>query len=189
MGVAKFLGSFLQASFFGGTYDDLAFEIRVLKEELARVHERLDKEMAAVGNRLDQLEGKPAKGKGKGRLRIMSSAEVADVEPGAKAEAAPAGGPEPTLEAANPSPALSLGLAQATVGDEESGPSDGFLASMSIHEAWRRDPGAPQVFADHSLPGCIHCAVGATESIEAGAGDHGVDVVALVADLNRLVQA
>ena len=63
MSAPRFLGDFLQSMLFGGTYDDVAFELRVLKSELARVHERLDKELGEVRDRLDQLEGKPGKGK------------------------------------------------------------------------------------------------------------------------------
>ena len=78
MGVLRFVGSFVQTTFFGGSHEDLLFEIRVLKGEVARLHERLDKELDDLRDRLDRAEGKPGKGRGKSRLAVVSAAEAAD---------------------------------------------------------------------------------------------------------------
>ena len=189
MSLSKFLGSFVQATFFGGTYDDLSFEIRVLKNELAALHQRLDKELDGLSDRLDKLEGKPGKGRGKSRLSIVGAAELADIAPEAEIKAAPASDREGPPDG-SPLPE-SAGL-QQVAGLEPVAPatsSDGFLADMTIRQAWDAHPGAPSVFAQHHLPGCIDCALSERESIAAGAGDHGLDVQALLDDLNRLTFA
>jgi hybrid cluster-associated redox disulfide protein len=168
MSLSKFLGSFVQATLFGGTYDDLSFELRVLKNELAALHKRLDAELDTLSDRLDKLEGKPGKGKGRSRLAIVGAAELADLPPEPKLDAAP-------------------GLQTVTSTPPAADP--GFLADMTIRAAWTSHPAAPQVFAEHHLPGCIDCALSASESIAEGAGDHGLDVQALLDDLNRLGSA
>ena len=42
MGVKRSVGSFVQSIFFGGTHEDLAFEVQVLKKEVAELKGRLD---------------------------------------------------------------------------------------------------------------------------------------------------
>lgn len=181
MSFTKFVGTFLQATFFGGTYDDVAFEVRVLKGEVARLQERMDKELARLEQRLGSLdEGKGGGARGKSRLRIMSSAEAADVAADEKLEAAP------TMD-------------QSTGKAPEGGSSaDGlrtvaaeprFRPEMSIAAAWNAHPQAPMVFARHHLPGCIDCPLSADESLQDGAKLHSLDPVALLADLEKLVTA
>ncbi len=60
-----------------------------------------------------------------------------------------------------------------------------FTKEMSIMEALQAHPQAKDVFMRHGL-GCIGCMGAMMESIEAGARMHGIDVDALVADLNAL---
>jgi hybrid cluster-associated redox disulfide protein len=176
--VIKSIGAFVQASVFGGTYDDLAFEIRVLKKEISTIHRRLDKELDAIRDQIDKLEGKPGKGRGRSRLQILGGSEIADIEH----EAAPAAPAEAPPEAP---PASSSGGLQ-TVSD---GSDSGFHPGMTIAAAHRAHDGAADVFAAHHLPSCTVCPVSEFESVGDGAGDHGVNVAALVADLNRLVSA
>ncbi len=164
MSSLKFLGTFVQATLFGGTYDDVAFEVRVLKGEVARLHERLDKELTRLHERLDALDGgKPVKGKGRKRLNIMSAAEVADVAP-VKVEAAAPKAAEPVS-------------------------SGTFHGGMSIAEAFEAHPKAKDVFAAHHLPSCMDCPLSKAESLEAGARLHSLDAAQLLADLNKLVEA
>lgn len=58
-------------------------------------------------------------------------------------------------------------------------------ADMPIGEVVTRYPGTVQVFFQHGL-GCVGCAVAQFENIRQGALAHGVDVEALIADLNRV---
>ncbi len=160
------LGDFLQSALFGGTYDDVAFELRVLKAELQRVHERLDKELEEVRDRLDKLEGKPGRGKGRGRLQILGAPEVADT----KIEAKPA----PASPPSNGAPS-------------NGAPSNGaFSGGMTIAEAHRKHPEVGAIFAKYHLPSCGACALAGRETIEQGGRDHGLDVDALLRDLNQL---
>jgi hypothetical protein len=166
MSVLKNIASFVQASFFGGTWDDLAFEIRVLKEEVGGIHQRLDEELASVRQRLDTLEGKQAPGKGRGRLSVLSSADAADVVPKAEASA-PVASTEDSL--------ASGGLSQVT-----------FTKELSIAEALALHPGVKDVLTRNHLPSCGSCAVSGLESLEDGLSNHGVSVEAVLAELNRL---
>jgi len=168
MSASRFLGDFLQSLLFGGTHEDVAFEIRVLKAELQRLHERLDKELGEVRDRLDAADGKPAKGKGRGRLQILGGAEIADT----KVDASPA---EP--------------VAAPRTDPESAGDGGRFNAGMSIAEAHREDPGVAAIFANYHLPSCGSCAVSGRESIAEGGRDHGLDVEALLRDLNQLASA
>ncbi|MCO4773911.1 MAG: hypothetical protein KDA24_28015 [Deltaproteobacteria bacterium] len=189
MSLTKFVGTFLQATFFGGTYDDVAFEVRVLKGEVARLHERLDKDLARLEQRLDALDaGKPAGARGKSRLRIMTSAEAADVAD-TKVETA---GVEPSLvppavtRSTPPSAGAGLRTHATDAGDAK---PPHFRPDMSIAAAWRAHPKAPSVFASHHLPGCIDCPLCEGETVEEGAALHSLDAAALLADLERLVTA
>ena len=181
MSFTKFVGTFLQATFFGGTYDDVAFEVRVLKGEVARLQERMDKELARLEQRLDSLDGGEGGGaRGKSRLRIMSSAEAADVAADEKLEAAPSMHPSPSSGSEDGSSAG--GLRSVAVESR-------FRAEMSIAAAWNAHPEAPKVFARHHLPGCIDCPLSEDESLEAGAKLHSLDPAALLEDLEKLVTA
>ncbi len=55
----------------------------------------------------------------------------------------------------------------------------------TIEEVVTRYPESVMVFMKHGLH-CVGCHVSAFESIEEGAMAHGIDVDALVADLNKI---
>lgn len=57
---------------------------------------------------------------------------------------------------------------------------------MSIVEVVREYPDAAEVFFKHGM-GCLGCAAAHFENIEQGALAHGIDVNALIDDLNKLV--
>lgn len=57
---------------------------------------------------------------------------------------------------------------------------------MGIQEVVDQHPQTVAVFFKHGL-GCLGCAAARFESIEQGAMAHGIDVDALVADLNKVV--
>jgi len=182
MTASKFFGSFLQSALFGGTYDDLAFEIRVLKAELQTLHDRLDKELADVSDRIDKLEGKPGRGRGRSRLSILNSGDIADMGGGGKLDAAPSGEPSGASE---PVESTSSSVAPA-----QSAPAAGpFVGSLTIAEAHALHPGVEAVFSSHHLSSCMSCGLSSLETIEAGAVDHGLDVEGLLRDLNQLVLA
>ncbi len=180
MTASKFLGSFLQSALFGGTYDDLAFEIRVLKAELQALHERLDKELVDVSDRIDKLEGKPGRGRGRSRLSILSSGDIADMGGDGKLDAAPSGGSSGDSEPAETA-SSSVALAQSAPA------ASPFVGSLTIAEAHALHPGAQAVFSSHHLSGCLSCGLSSIETIESGAVDHGLDVEGLLHDLNQLV--
>jgi len=55
---------------------------------------------------------------------------------------------------------------------------------MSIVDVVQKYPQAVQVFRNYGM-GCLGCAAARFENIEQGAAAHGIDVTALVADLNK----
>jgi hybrid cluster-associated redox disulfide protein len=57
-------------------------------------------------------------------------------------------------------------------------------ADMSIIEVVQKHPETVHVFMRHGL-GCIGCALARFENIRQGAEAHGIDVDALVKDLNQ----
>lgn len=57
---------------------------------------------------------------------------------------------------------------------------------MSIVDIVQKYPQAVQVFRNYGM-GCLGCAAARFENIEQGAAAHGIDVAALVADLNKAV--
>jgi hybrid cluster-associated redox disulfide protein len=57
---------------------------------------------------------------------------------------------------------------------------------MSIEEVVRKHPESIAIFGRHGL-GCVGCQAALFESIEEGAEVHGVNVDALIADLNKEV--
>jgi len=59
---------------------------------------------------------------------------------------------------------------------------------MSIGEVVQKYPETVQVFLSHGLM-CIGCAVARYENVEQGAMAHGIDVEALMKDLNTAVSA
>lgn len=58
---------------------------------------------------------------------------------------------------------------------------------MSIEEIVKKYPETIAIFERHGL-GCLGCQAALFESIEQGAEVHGVDVDALIADLNREIK-
>lgn len=59
-------------------------------------------------------------------------------------------------------------------------------ADMSIKEVVKNYPQTIRVFLEHGLM-CFGCAVAQFESLRDGAIAHGIDVDALIADLNQAV--
>ncbi|MFO8052116.1 MAG: DUF1858 domain-containing protein [Thermoplasmatota archaeon] len=59
---------------------------------------------------------------------------------------------------------------------------------MGIAEVIQKYPHLVPVFIQHGL-GCIGCAMANFESIEQGASAHGMDVDALMKDLNKVAAA
>lgn len=59
--------------------------------------------------------------------------------------------------------------------------------TMGIQETVEKYPESVPVFFKHGL-GCLGCAAAHFETIEQGANAHGIDVDALVADLNKAVE-
>lgn len=58
---------------------------------------------------------------------------------------------------------------------------------MSIEEVVKKHPETIATFERHGL-GCVGCQAALFESIEQGAEVHGIDVEALIADLNREIK-
>lgn len=59
--------------------------------------------------------------------------------------------------------------------------------NMSIMEVVGKWPETAEVFMNHGM-GCLGCAAARFENIEQGATAHGMDVDALMADLNKVVE-
>jgi len=57
---------------------------------------------------------------------------------------------------------------------------------MSITEVVQKYPNTVEVFFKYGM-GCLGCAAARFENIEQGAAAHGIDVDALIADLNKTV--
>lgn len=62
-----------------------------------------------------------------------------------------------------------------------------FTKTMSIQEALLAHPKAREVFERHGMP-CPDCMAAIVENIEAGAEMHGLDIDALLKELNELAQ-
>mgnify|MGYP000846726178 FL=1 len=58
--------------------------------------------------------------------------------------------------------------------------------TMGIQECVEKYPESVPVFFKHGL-GCLGCAAAHFETIEQGAAAHGIDIDALIADLNKVV--
>ncbi len=58
---------------------------------------------------------------------------------------------------------------------------------MSIEHVVTKHPETRSIFERHGL-GCVGCRAALFESIEQGAEVHGIDVEALIADLNREIR-
>jgi hybrid cluster-associated redox disulfide protein len=59
---------------------------------------------------------------------------------------------------------------------------------MSIIEVVQQYPATIEVFRKYGM-GCFGCAAARFENIEQGANAHGIDIDALVADLNKAVHS
>lgn len=59
---------------------------------------------------------------------------------------------------------------------------------MSIVEVVQQYPQTVEVFRNFGM-GCLGCAAARFENIEQGAVAHGIDVAALIADLNKAINA
>ncbi|CVK17749.1 MULTISPECIES: DUF1858 domain-containing protein [Sporomusa] len=59
---------------------------------------------------------------------------------------------------------------------------------MSIVDVVQQYPQTVQVFRNYGM-GCLGCAAARFENIEQGAAAHGIDVTALIDDLNKAVNA
>ena len=66
--------------------------------------------------------------------------------------------------------------------------ADVITADTNIIEAVQAHPEIMQVFADYGL-GCIGCMAARFETIGEGAGAHGLDVHALIKDINDCIKA
>ena len=66
--------------------------------------------------------------------------------------------------------------------------ADVITADTNIIEAVQAHPEIMQVFADYGL-GCIGCMAARFETIGEGAGAHGLDVPALIKDINEGIKA
>ena len=58
--------------------------------------------------------------------------------------------------------------------------------NMSIEDIVRKHPETIPIFERYGL-GCVGCQAALIENIEQGAEVHGIDVVALIDDLNKVV--
>ncbi|MGI6359154.1 MAG: DUF1858 domain-containing protein [Bacillota bacterium] len=58
---------------------------------------------------------------------------------------------------------------------------------MAISEIVEKYPQVVPVFFKHGL-GCLGCAIAQFETLEQGAKAHGIDVDALLADLNKVLE-
>ena len=69
--------------------------------------------------------------------------------------------------------------------------ADVITADTNIIEAVQAHPEIMQVFADYGLGciGCIGCMAAQFETIGEGAGAHGLDVPALIKDINECIKA
>jgi hybrid cluster-associated redox disulfide protein len=59
--------------------------------------------------------------------------------------------------------------------------------NMSIMDVVQKFPKTVDVFRNHGM-GCLGCAAARFENIEQGAKAHGIDVDALMSDLNKAAQ-
>jgi hybrid cluster-associated redox disulfide protein len=64
--------------------------------------------------------------------------------------------------------------------------ADKITKNMTFFEVMRMHPDAVSVFQKYNL-GCVGCMGAQNESLEQGANAHGIDVEALVKDLNAAI--
>jgi len=59
-------------------------------------------------------------------------------------------------------------------------------ADMTIMNVLKAKKEAIEIFAKHGITGCAMCHASTAESLADGAAAHGIDVTALLEDLNKL---
>jgi hybrid cluster-associated redox disulfide protein len=59
--------------------------------------------------------------------------------------------------------------------------------SMGIIEIVQKYPQTVEVFRNYGM-GCLGCVAARFENVEQGATAHGIDVAALIADLNKVIE-
>lgn len=69
---------------------------------------------------------------------------------------------------------------------EQKTENQAITADMNIGQVVQAHPNVIEVFFRHGL-GCVGCAIARYESVAEGAQAHGIDVDALIKDLNRAV--
>ena len=62
-----------------------------------------------------------------------------------------------------------------------------FSGTMTVDQAWRKDPGTRTVFARHHLPSCDGCAVRFDETLAEAAAAYGLDLEGLLEELSALL--
>lgn len=62
-----------------------------------------------------------------------------------------------------------------------------FRPDLTVHAAHARHEGVQAIFAEHGLPACPSCAVGADETLAEAAAAEGIDLSLLLTQLNRLL--
>jgi len=62
-----------------------------------------------------------------------------------------------------------------------------FHAQMTVHEAWKKNPGVKGVFADYHLTDCPSCPVGSDERLEEAAFGYSISIEELLFKLNNLL--
>jgi hypothetical protein len=78
---------------------------------------------------------------------------------------------------------------ESAIGDlEQSAPKVLFSKGMTMDRAWKHHSGAPGIFARHHLPACDSCAVRFDESLDEAASAYGLDLNALLKELNSLLE-
>jgi hybrid cluster-associated redox disulfide protein len=70
---------------------------------------------------------------------------------------------------------------------QETGVQEAITAEMRIGDVVKKYPQTVRVFLSHGLM-CVGCAVARFENIRQGAEAHGINVDALIKDLNKVVQ-
>ena len=66
-------------------------------------------------------------------------------------------------------------------------PRPPFQATMTIDQAWRHHPDAPEIFARYHLPACDSCAVRFDETLAEAAAAYGLEIDTLLGELNALL--
>jgi hybrid cluster-associated redox disulfide protein len=76
--------------------------------------------------------------------------------------------------------------AQLRLAVRQAGGSAVFVPEMTVREVLLAHPQSEQILAGFHLGGCSHCAVEPDETLAAACEEHGVDLQALIGNLNQL---